>query len=101
LCGAGGIAGRLHASGGQRRRHVSPATLGTHRLGLHGGQGELTQAQTGVALRRWLRRGAIALSVLAVLIAAAGVALWRLDKLYPLPPDTLSLSGEVLDRSGE
>ncbi|WP_232845058.1 penicillin-binding protein 1C [Paracoccus onubensis] len=60
----------------------------------------MTQAQTGVALRRWLRRGAIALSVLAVLIAAAGAALWRLDKLYPLPPDTVSLSREVLDRDG-
>lgn len=60
----------------------------------------MTQARTGVALRRWLRRGTIGVSVLVILIAAGGGALWRLDQLYPLPSQSISLSKEVLDRDG-
>ncbi|RNF33598.1 penicillin-binding protein 1C [Paracoccus methylarcula] len=56
--------------------------------------------RVGIRGRRRIRRGAIVLSVLAVLLVAGGVALQRLDAAYPPPLDPAPLSAEVVDRDG-
>lgn len=57
-------------------------------------------ARAGIRGRRWIRRGAIALSVLAVILAAGGVLLQRLDTAWPPPLEPAPLSAEVVDRDG-
>lgn len=57
-------------------------------------------ARVGTRRHRWLRRGVIALPVLAVILVTGVVALNRLDKAYPPPLDPAPLSAEVVDRDG-
>ena len=56
LCGARGDAGRLRASGGERRGHVPSAIFGAHRDGHDGGQG---------AVRRRLARTVVMMPLTA------------------------------------
>ena len=83
LCRAGGDAGHLRPSAGDRRGHVPAAALGPHRDRQNGGHG------TDAVSRRSIRRWAAGAAVLALIVLGLDLA----DRAFPPPlPKAAGLS---------